>query len=160
MKKRFKKILKWTGISFLVLLLVLILIPIIFKNQIKEMVIEEVNKTLNAELTVGDFDLTFISTFPSMTVELFDTKLVGKEKFKGVELVSMKKLSANVGFWSVVAGDQVEINEIHIDKPTIDVRILEDGSANYDIVKSEEEKTKEELEEPSNFKLSLKEIFD
>ncbi|GAB5419182.1 MAG: AsmA-like C-terminal region-containing protein [Crocinitomicaceae bacterium] len=157
MKKRLKKILKWTGITLLVLLLALILIPIIFKNQIKEMVVDEVNKNLNAELTVGDFELTFISTFPDMTVELYDTKLVGKDKFKGVELVSMKKLSAHVGFWSVVAGDQVEVDEIHIEKPIIDIRILDDGSANYDIVKSDEEKTKEELEEPSNFELTLKE---
>ncbi len=157
MKKRLKKILKWTGISFLVLLLALILIPIIFKNQIKEMVVDEVNKNLNAELTVGDFELTFISTFPNMTVELYDTKLVGKDQFKGVELVRMKKLSAHVGFWSVVAGEQVEVDEIHIEKPIIDIRILADGSANYDIVKSDEEKTKEELEEPSNFELSLKE---
>jgi uncharacterized protein involved in outer membrane biogenesis len=144
MKKRLKKILKWTGITFLVLLLALILIPIIFKNQIKEMVVDEVNKNLNAELSVGDFDLTFISTFPNMTVELYDTKLVGKDKFKGVELVKMKKMSANVGFWSVIAGDQVEVNEIHIEKPIIDIRILEDGFANYDIVKSDDEKTKED----------------
>lgn len=157
MKKRLKKILKWSGITFLLLLIILILVPIIFKEQIKEMVIDEVNKNLNAELAVGDFDLTFISTFPNMTVELYDTKLVGKDEFKGVELVSMKKLTAHVGFWSVVAGDQVEVDEIHIEKPQIDIRILEDGKANYDIVKSDEEKTKEELEEPSNFKLSLKE---
>ncbi|MCR9172762.1 MAG: AsmA family protein [bacterium] len=157
MKKRLKKILKWTGISLLVLILLLILIPIIFKNQIKEMVVDEVNKNLNAELSVGDFDLTFISTFPDMTIELYNTKLVGKDEFKGVDLVKMKKLTAHVGFWSVIAGDQVEVDEIHIEKPTIDIRILEDGSANYDIVKSDEEKTKDELEEPSNFKLSLKE---
>jgi len=157
MKKRLKKILKWSGITFLVLLVILILVPIIFKNQIKEMVIDEVNKNLNAELSVGDFDLTFISTFPNMTVELYDTKLVGVDDFKGVELVSMDKLTAHVGFWSVVAGDQVEVDEIHIEKPQIDIRILEDGKANYDIVKSDEEKTKEELEEPSNFELSLKE---
>lgn len=157
MKKRLKKILKWTGITFLVLLVALILIPIIFKNQIKEMVVDEVNKNLNAELTVGDFDLTFISTFPNMTIALHDTKLVGKDQFKGVELISMKKMTAHVGFWSVVAGDQVEIDEIHIEKPIIDIRILPDSTANYDIVKTEEEKTKEELEEPSSFKLSLKE---
>jgi uncharacterized protein involved in outer membrane biogenesis len=157
MKKRLKKILKWSGISLLILLVLLILIPIIFKNEIKEMVIQEVNKNLNAELAVGDFDLTFISTFPNMTVELHDTKLTGKGEFKGIELINMKKMTAHVGFWSVVAGDQVEVDEIHIEKPQIDLRILENGAANYDIVKSEEEKTKEELEEPSNFKLSLKE---
>lgn len=157
MKKRLKKILKWTGISLLVLIILLILTPIIFKDQIKEMVIEEVNKNLTAELEVGDFDLTFFSTFPNMTIQLYDTKLVGKDEFKGVELISMKKMTAHVGFWSVIAGDQVEVDEIHIEDFLVDVRILEDGKANYDIVKPDEEKTEEELEEPSNFKLSLQE---
>lgn len=157
MKRRLKKILKWTGITLLLLIIALILIPIIFKDQIKEMVVDEVNKNLNAELKVGDFDLTFFSTFPNMTVQLHDTKLTGKKEFKGVELISMEKMTAHVGFWSVVFGDKIEIDEIHIEKPIIDIRILEDGKANYDIVKPDEEKTKEELEEPSSFELSLKE---
>lgn len=156
-KKIIKKILKWTGISLLVLIVLMILLPIIFKDEIKEMVVAEVNKTLNAELKVGDFDLTFISTFPNMTFKLYDTKLVGKDKFKGVELVNMKELEAHVGLWSVIGGDQVEIDEIHIKEPIIDVRVLEDGSANYDIVKPDSVKTAAEKEEPSNFKLSLKE---
>jgi len=157
MKKYLKKILKWTGITLLLIIVLLILTPILFKDQIKQMVVDEVNKNLTAELVVGDIDLTFFSTFPNMTIQLYDTKLIGKKEFKGVELVSMKKMTAHVGFWSVVAGDQVEVDEIHIEEPVIDIRILENGMANYDIVKPDEEKTKEELEEPSSFKLSLQE---
>lgn len=156
-KKFLKKFLKWTGISLLVIIILLILTPIIFKDQIQELVIKEVNKNLTAELSLGEFDLTFFSTFPNMTVELYDTKLVGKDKFKGVELANIKKLQAHVGLWSVIGGDQVEIDEIHIVDPLFDVRVLEDGSANYDIVKPDSVKTEEELAEPSSFKLSLKE---
>ena len=156
MKKVFKKILKWTGITLLLLIILLILVPILFKDQIKEMVIDEVNHNLKAELSLEDFDLTFISTFPNMTVELHNAKLTGKNEFKGVELMKIEKLSAHVGFWSVVAGDKVEIDEIHVENPVFDVRVLENGLANYDIVKSEEEKTPED-QEPSNFELSLKE---
>lgn len=156
-KSLMKKILKWSGIGFLALLIILILVPVLFKNQIKDLVIEEVNKSLNAELTMGDFDLTFLSTFPNMTVELNDTKLTGMGKFKGVELANIKQFSAHVGFWSVVSGDQVEIDAIHLEEPTFDVRILSDGTANYDIVKPDSVKTPEEAAEPSNFKLSLKE---
>jgi uncharacterized protein involved in outer membrane biogenesis len=157
MKKVVKKILKWTGISLLVIILLLILIPIIFKDEIKQMVIDEVNTNLNAKLSIDDFDLTFISTFPNMTVEIHDARLTGIKEFKGVELMKIKTLTAHVGFWSVIGGDQIEIDEIHIDEPIIDVRVLENGLANYDIVKPDTEKTKEEIEEPSSFKLSLKE---
>lgn len=156
-KKFFKKFLKWTGISLLLIIILLILTPIIFKDQIQALVIKEVNKNLTAELSLGEFDLTFISTFPNMTVELYDTKLVGKDRFKGVELANIKKLQAHVGLWSVIGGDQVEIDEIHIVDPVFDVRVLEDGTANYDIVKPDSAKTEEELSEPSSFKLSLKE---
>ncbi|MDP5011395.1 MAG: AsmA family protein [Crocinitomicaceae bacterium] len=156
-KSLFRRILKWSGITLLLLIAALIIIPIVFKDEIKERVIKEVNKSLNAKLTMGEFDLTFISTFPNMTVELNDTKLQGINEFKDVELMNIKQFVAHVGFWSVVSGDQVEIDEIHLIEPTFDVRVLNNGLANYDIVKPDSVKTPEEVAEPSNFKLSLKE---
>ena len=156
-KSILRRILKWSGIGFLIALIGLILVPIFFKDEIKNMVIDEVNNSLNAKLSMGDFDLTFISSFPNMTIELNDTKLVGVGKFKDVELANIKQFVANVGFWSVVSGDQVEIERIHLEEPHFDVRILADGTANYDIVKPDSVKTPEQQEEPSNFKLSLKE---
>jgi len=156
-KSLMRRILKWSGIGLLIVLIGLILVPIFFKDEIKNMVIDEVNNSLNAKLSMGDFDLTFISSFPNMTIELNDTKLVGVGKFKDVELANIKQFVANVGFWSVVSGDQVEIERIHLEEPHFDVRILADGTANYDIVKPDSVKTPEQQEEPSNFKLSLKE---
>ncbi len=154
-KKFLKKFLKWTGISLILIIIALIVIPIFFKDQIKEIVIDEVNKTLNAELSLEDFDLTFISTFPRMTVVLNGAKLQGKDDFKDVTLMDIKELKAHVGFWDVVSGDQISIKSIEVDQPIIDVRVLQDGKANYDIMKPDSVKTEEELEEPSNFKLSL-----
>ena len=156
-KSLLRRIIKWTSISLLTLIIILVSIPIIFKDEIKEMVIDEVNTSLNAKLSMGDFDLTFLSTFPNMTIQLNDTKLEGIGKFKGVELANIKQFTAHVGLWSVISGDQVEIDEIHLDQPTFDVRILSDGTANYDIVKPDSVKTPQQKEEPSNFKLSLKE---
>ena len=154
--KKAKKVVKWIGLSFVGLFLILLILPYFFKNEIKELLLKEVNKTLNAELSMGDFDLTFIRTFPNMTIELNDTKVVGTGDFKGVELANIKQFSAHVGFWSVVSGEQVEIDEIHLVEPSFDVRILKDGKANYDIVKPDSLKTPEEISEPSSFKLSLK----
>lgn len=156
MKKFLKKFLKWTGITLLLLIIAIILIPIIFKNQIKDLVIKEVNKSLTAELSLRDFDLTFLSTFPNVTINLYDAKLTGKNEFEGVTLADIKQARAHVGLWSVISGDQIEIDEIHIFDPSVDVRVLQDGKANYDIVKPDSLMTEEELEEPSSFKLTLK----
>ena len=59
-KSLIRRILKWTGISFLVLLVILIIVPIIFKDKIKELVIEEANKTLTAKLELGEFFLIYL----------------------------------------------------------------------------------------------------
>ena len=156
-KSIIRRILKWTGITFLLLLIALIIIPIIFKDDIKKLVIKEANKSLLADLSLGEFDLTFISTFPNMTIKLVDMKLTGRNEFKGVDLVNIKEFTAHVGFWSVIGGDKVEISEINLDKPSFDVRILSNGKANYDIVKPDSIKTPEEKSEPSKFELKLNE---
>ncbi len=156
-KSLFRRILKWTGIMLLLLIIALILIPILFKDQIKEMVLKEASKQLLADLSLEDFDLTFFSTFPNLSIKLYNTKLTGRDEFEGVELVNVKEFTAQVGLWDVIGGDQISIDAIYLEEPKIDVRILQDGRANYDIVKPDSLKTEEEVSEPSNFKLSLQE---
>ena len=156
-KSLLKKILKWSGVTFLLLIVLMICIPIIFKDDIKQLVLKEVNKSLKADVSIQDIDLTFISTFPAITIELSDVKVVGRTAFKGVELAAIKSFSAHVGFWDIVSGDQIEIDEIHLSDARFDVRVDPKGMANYDIVIPTEELPKEEQEEPSSFKLSLNE---
>jgi hypothetical protein len=156
-KSLLKKILKWTGITFVLLIILMICIPIIFKDDIKNLVLKEVNKSLKADVSIQDIDLTFISTFPAITIKLSDVKVVGRTAFKGVELAAIKSFSAHVGFWDIISGDQIEIDEIHLSDAQFDVRVDPKGMANYDIVIPTEELPKEEQEEPSSFKLSLNE---
>ena len=156
-KSKVKSILKWTGISLLLLIIIGITIPIIFKDDIKEAVLKEANKSLLADVELKDFDLTFISSFPHITAKLEGLKVTGKDKnFKGVVLASMESFEAHLNFWSVVGGDKMEVEAITLNKPAFDVRVLKDGTANYNIAKPDSIKTPEEKEEPSAFKLSLK----
>lgn len=155
-KSVLSRVLKWTGISFLTIIIILILIPVFFKDKIKELALQEANKMLLAKVDVNDFDLTIIKTFPYMTARFDGVSITGKNDFEGVKLVDIERFDARVNFWSVIKGDQIEIESITLKKPTIDVRVLKSGKANYDIVKPDSLKTEEELEEPSSFKLSLK----
>lgn len=156
-KSLLRRILKWTGITFFVLIVLIVLIPVLFKDQIKELVLDEVNKTLKADVSIKDFDLTFLSTFPNVTIQLTDTKVTGRTEFKGVELANIKTIEAHVGLWDVVGGDQIEIDEVHISDAKFDVRVDPDGKANYDIVIPTEQLPEDQQEEPSNFKMSLQE---
>ncbi|AEA43187.1 AsmA-like C-terminal region-containing protein [Fluviicola taffensis] len=156
-KKSFiRRLFKWTGITILFLIIAIILIPIIFKDEIKELVLKEVSKSLKADVTIEDFDLTFLSTFPNVTIQLYDTKVTGRTEFKGVELANIKTIEAHVGLWDVIGGDEIEIDEVHISDAKFDVRVDPAGKANYDIVIPEDEKPVAD-QGPSKFKMSLKE---
>lgn len=153
-KSWLKKILIGSGIGLLLLILLMVLVPYFFKDELKEMVLEEANKSLTAEVKLGDFDLTWFSTFPNLTVQLIDTKVTGKNEFVGVELLNAKMIKAQVKLWDVISGDKIAIQNIELVEPRIDIRILKDGKANYDITIPDSVQTVEETEE-SSFELSL-----
>lgn len=153
---RIKRILKWTAICLILFIAILITIPILYKDKLRELVIQEANKSLTAKLELDDFDLTLLSTFPSLTIQLKGTQITGTGKFKGVKLASIETFSAEVDLWSVIQGSKVSIEAIHLTKPAFDVRILKDGTANYDIVKPDSLKKPEQVEAASPFELDLK----
>ncbi|MBU2018575.1 MAG: hypothetical protein KJ941_02930 [Bacteroidetes bacterium] len=153
-KNLVKKILKWSGLGVLLLLIIAILIPILFKDKLKDMVLEEANKSLTAKVDIGDFDLTFIQTFPNLTIQLFDTKIAGTGDFEGTDLINAKNIRAEVKLWDVISGDKIAIRGIYLDGADINVKVLKDGKANYDIT-IPDTTTVEEPEDDSNFKMSL-----
>ena len=152
-----KKILKYFGFTVLFLIVLIILLPFIFKGKIIEMVKEEANKSLNAKVDFGEFDLGLISTFPNFNFSINDVKVDGIDKFEGIQLANIKNLSLKVDLMSVISGDEIKIKTIRIDQPTIYAIVLADTTANWDIVKASED-TPETAEEPANFKLGLKDL--
>ena len=80
-KSLFKRILKWSGISFLLLLLLIIIAPFIFKDKIIEIVREEANNNVNAKVNFGEFDLTLFSSFPDFRFKINNVSVIGVDAF-------------------------------------------------------------------------------
>ncbi|MEJ6736808.1 MAG: AsmA-like C-terminal region-containing protein [Flavobacteriales bacterium] len=155
-----KKILKYFGFTLLSLIALLILLPIIFKGEIEDMVKEEANKSLNAKVDFGDFDLGLISTFPNFNFEINDVKVDGIDQFEGTQLASIGNLTLKVDLMSVISGDEINVKTISLSDLNINGIFLADSSANWDIVKvtDEVEVIENETEEASAFKLGLKDL--
>jgi hypothetical protein len=153
-----KKALKITGISFLALLLIIIALPFIFKGKIIELVKTETNNMLNAKVDFGDFDMGLLSTFPNFNFSINNVKVDGVDKFEGVTLASLDNLKLTVDLMSVISGDEINIKTIHILNPVVNAIVLADTTANWDIMKATEEDTVTTVEEPSAFKLGLKDL--
>lgn len=135
-KSVLSRILKWTGISVVVILGLLIALPYLFRDKIVQMIKDTANENLTATLDFGDVDLSLISTFPYFSMEIDDLSVAGKGEFEGVNLAKVKKTSVNFNLQSVLSGDYT-IKSIKIDGAEVYVKVLEDGTANYDIVKAD-----------------------
>ena len=142
MKKLIKRFLLITGILFGLILIAGISIPFIYKDKIKARAMENINKNLDALVSVGDIDLTIFRTFPYLGVQFNEISVFGKKEFAGVPLFSANKLSLGFNIVSIIKGEKpLTIREIILDKPLINIQILENGKANYDISKDTSSKT-------------------
>ncbi len=154
-----KKFLKISGIVLLLFIIAIIALPFMFKGRIKSEIEKAANDNLNATFAFEDVDLSFISNFPNLTVDIENLSLTGIGTFEGVKLVEAGLITATVDVWSLF-GDSLTIREVGIDKANIDVRVLADGSANYDIAKpSTDTTTVEESTEGGGFSMKLKRYF-
>ena len=117
----FKRLLKWIGILFLVLVVLALVLPYFFKDEIVQMIEDEVESTLDAELELGSIDLSFISTFPDFVLEMENTSLIGVGEFEDLVLFRSNRLEAVLDLNSVLFGDSYVIKEINLIEPEINV---------------------------------------
>ncbi len=127
----------------LVILLALLLgtaiaIPYFFKDRIVELVKEEVNKNIEAKFDFEDVNLSLLRSFPDFSLQLKEFEVIGVEEFDGVKLASGNLMDFTVDLVSAIKSNRpIEIESFRLEKPDINVQILKNGKANYDIVKSD-----------------------
>jgi vacuolar-type H+-ATPase subunit H len=153
-----KKILKFLLIFIISIFLILLLVPVLFKGTIKEIIKEQADSSLNAKLDFSDLSISMFRSFPTLSVRIEGLSLKGINEFEKDTLVSFNYFQTDVYLGSVIFGDQIEIKAIVLDKPKVNAIVLEDGKANWDIVKPDTAAVAETgtTEEPSKFKISLK----
>lgn len=155
MSSKAKKILKISGISLGVFIILLIALPFLFKGKIIEQVKKEINKSLNAKVEWKDVDLTLFRSFPNFSLGIEKMSVVGVDRFAGDTLVNVEKLYVSINLFSVISGDSYKIDGITLTKPNINLIVEKDGKANWDISKPSETPTDTSKAEPSKFKLTL-----
>ena len=146
------------------ILLAAVLVPIIFKDDIQAAIDKELDKALNAKVyyDTDAFSVSLFKSFPDISVTVGDFGIVGIEPFETDTLVDVTEFSLTLDIMSVINGEQIEIVDVSLIEPTINVIVLEDGRANYDIAKPSEETVEEETSEsaPLSIKIQGWEIVD
>ncbi len=133
----FKRLLKWMFILFIVFVLLLIAaaiaIPYFFKDEIIEAVKVEANKSLTAELDFSDVDISLIKNFPNLTLGLSDVTLTNAAPFEGIVLADIEQTDVTLDIMTVIKSQPIAVKKVWLTKPVFDVKVLKDGTANYDI---------------------------
>jgi uncharacterized protein involved in outer membrane biogenesis len=148
-----KKFLKISGIILGVILLLMIILPFLFKDKIIQIVKEEANKSLTAELNFEDAGLNLFSRFPNLSLSIDNMTIVNRAPFEGDTLMRLSSFNASIDLFSLF-GDQIKIKGITLKEPSIFVYVLQDSTANYNIF-VEDTTTAAAEEETSDLNLEL-----
>ena len=133
--KALKKILIGIGVFIIILVAAAFIIPVVFKDDIKAAIDKEIAKSINADVVfeADNFDVTLFRNFPNVTVEINELGVFNHEPFAGVPLFVVGELAVEVNLKDVLFGDQLKLKGITLVNPQIDIRVLKDGRANWDI---------------------------
>ena len=159
------KIIKRLLLVLLVLIILLvgtaIAIPYFYKDEILELTKSEINKSVNAKVDFNDLTLSVFKSFPSLSIGLEKFYVEGIDQFEGVRLAGAESFNFDVNLLSVmnIGKKPLKINGIHLEKPEINVMVLKDGKANFDIAKPTDERIEQEAAttDYSGLQINLKE---
>lgn len=161
MSKILKTVLKIGGFVVLFVIALLIIIPVFFKDKVLVAVKEIAKNYVDADVNIGDLDLSLISNFPGATVTLKDVSVVGHNEFEGVTLAQFDKFSTTVNVKSLFGG-KIRVKSILLDNPKVNVIVTSLGKPNYDIAISDssqvEEENPEEDTSSAPFEIVLKKL--
>ncbi len=147
-----RKILKYTGISILALILLAFFLPIVFKGKIVKIVKTEINKNLEAKVDFKDVSLSLFRHFPKLSIGLEDISVTGIHSFEGDTLLSASTVDASVNIMSLFSGKDMKVYGVYFESPRIHALVNREGKANWEITK---EDTSTSAGETSPFEVKL-----
>jgi hypothetical protein len=131
-----KKLLIGVGIAIALFITAAMAVPYFFKDEIMAKIKTAINENVNAKVDFSDVDISLFRSFPKISLRINNLSVQGTQEFDGVHLIRSKYFELNVDFWAVVGGkDLIPIRSIHLEEPDINVYVLQNEKANYDIAK-------------------------
>lgn len=152
------KIVKKISIAIIILLVLFVgaifLVPVLFKDELKAKVEKVASEQVLADVKFSDFDISILRNFPKLTVQLKNISVINREPFLGDTLLAANSFDIALNFMSVFK-DKVEIYSISADNPFINVHVLKDGRASYDIYQATTDTTEVTTTDTVAFEIGL-----
>lgn len=108
-------------------------VPVLFGDKLVTLVRGELDRYVDADIAVGRAEVTLLSSFPDLTVQLGDLRVTGREPFAGVELATLDQLEVTVDLMSVITGDRVVVRGIYARTGALSLVVDAEGRSNLDL---------------------------
>lgn len=132
MAKWTKRILLIVGALIALILVAAVLVPVLYKDKIEAAVKDQVNRELNATVDWGRWDISLLRSFPNASVSVEQLKVCNKAPFEGICLADIGEVRLTMGIMSLFS-EQIKVRNVELVRPDIHVKVLPDGTANWDI---------------------------
>jgi len=139
-KKLITKTLKITGITMGTILLLMFLLPFFFPDFVAGKIKFWVNSVITTKLEFSKARLSFFNHFPALTLTLYDASLMGAAPYAADTLVKAGEISLGIDLYSVFSS-KLRIDEIYLTQSTVNIKVDENGGANYNVYKSDTTET-------------------
>lgn len=139
-----KKIAKITGIILACILSLMFILPMAFQGKIKEMVIAEGNKMLNAEFGFDGINISLFRDFPKASVGIEGLWLKGINEFENDTLAFIGEAQVAVDVMSLFSDTGFDISKVLLADTKMKAIILENGHPNWEVMKTNSTDIEEE----------------
>ena len=143
-----KKVFITLGVLILVVITALMVIHTFFKGDILQIIEKQSAKYINAKLKIGDMNLSMFKSFPNLNVALKEVMITGQDEFAGDTVVYIPLFEASVDLKSLIAGDELIVNQLLLKNCRIAPTVNSEGKANWDILLSSDSQTSATTETP------------
>lgn len=162
--KQPKRILVILGAVLGVLVVAVAVVPMFFSGAIANRVKAEANAALEARADWRAAGLTLFRNFPNLTLRLDDLSVVGTRAFAKDTLAKVGRLQVVLDLgsvlWNLRGGGPIVVRSVDLDRPVVSLRVLEDGSANWDIAKKTSPASPQTASRPLSISLRRLDIRD
>ncbi|HEU4988861.1 MAG TPA: AsmA-like C-terminal region-containing protein [Gemmatimonadaceae bacterium] len=123
-----------------VIIVLLAIVPYFFRDRIAQRVRAEVAASVNADVRWSGVSIGLLRHFPNVTLGLNDLSVVNGTPFAGDTLVAVRQFRVVLGLGSVIGyltnGSPIVVRQLIVQQPVAHLRVLQDGTANWDIMRS------------------------
>jgi hypothetical protein len=131
MKQIRKKIL-WAIIGFFALILVLLVaLPFVFEDKIKTIAKNELNKSINAVVDFDDLDISFIRSFPRVSLRFKGFSFSGTDHFDKDTMLRSNAIDLTVNIKSFFKDEGYDIGSLKFENAKVYFHFLPDGKFNW-----------------------------